>query len=89
MKGCMLKTATYLTAAAIAVGTLLGLSPGGGRAEPPGRTKTLPYVYTHWQHFTTKDGLPNDHIFAVKVNGDDVWIGTEGGGVWCVSGAPQ
>ena len=79
MKGCMLKTATYLTAAAIAVGTLLGLSPGGGRAEPPGRTKTLPYVYTHWQHFTTKDGLPNDHIFAVKVNGDDVWIGTEDG----------
>jgi ligand-binding sensor domain-containing protein len=39
----------------------------------------LPYVYTDWQHFTTKDGLPNDHIFALKVDGPKVWIGTEDG----------
>ena len=39
----------------------------------------LPYVYTDWQHFTVKDGLPNDHIFAVKVAGDKVWVGTEDG----------
>lgn len=39
----------------------------------------LPYVYTNWKHFTVKDGLPNDHIFAVEVDGNQVWIGTEGG----------
>jgi len=39
----------------------------------------LPYVYTKWKHFTTADGLPNDHIFAVKVDGPRVWIGTEDG----------
>jgi ligand-binding sensor domain-containing protein len=39
----------------------------------------LPYVYTDWQHFTVKDGLPNDHIFAVEVAGDSVWVGTEDG----------
>lgn len=39
----------------------------------------MPYVYTKWEQFTTKDGLPNDHIFAVKVDGDLVWIGTENG----------
>jgi len=39
----------------------------------------LPYVYTDWQHFTVKDGLPNDHIFAVKADGPRVWIGTEDG----------
>ncbi len=39
----------------------------------------LPYVYTKWKHLTTKDGLPNDHVFAVKVVGDKVWIGTEDG----------
>jgi hypothetical protein len=39
----------------------------------------LPYVYTRWQHFTTEDGLPDDHVFAVKAHGDRVWIGTEGG----------
>lgn len=50
----------------------VGLSQG---AEEPG----LPYVYTDWQHFTVKDGLPNDHIFYVKVHGNDVWVGTEDG----------
>jgi len=39
----------------------------------------MPYVYTEWEQYTTKNGLPNDHIFAVKVDGDRVWIGTEGG----------
>ena len=39
----------------------------------------LPYVYTNWKQFTVADGLPNDHIFAVKVHGDDVWVGTEDG----------
>jgi len=39
----------------------------------------LPYVYTRWEQFTTKDGLPNDHIFAIKAYGDKVWVGTEDG----------
>ena len=43
--------------------------------EEPG----LPYVYTQWEQYTVEDGLPNDHIFAVKVDGPMVWIGTEGG----------
>ena len=43
------------------------------------KTLGMPYVYTKWEHFTTKDGLPNDHVFAVKVHGDLVWIGTENG----------
>lgn len=44
-------------------------------ADDPG----LPYIYTEWQHFTVRDGLPNDHIFAVTVDGDNVWVGTENG----------
>ena len=39
----------------------------------------LPFVYTKWKHFTVADGLPNDHIFAVKASGPKVWIGTEDG----------
>ena len=42
-------------------------------------TPKLPYVYTHWKQFTVADGLPNDHIFAVKVDGPRVWVGTEDG----------
>lgn len=41
----------------------------------------LPFVYAKWQQFTTTDGLPNDHIFAVKSDPDrhSVWVGTEDG----------
>ena len=39
----------------------------------------LPFIYTEWEHFTVKEGLPNDHIFCVAVDGDYVWIGTENG----------
>jgi ligand-binding sensor domain-containing protein len=39
----------------------------------------LPFVYTEWEHFGTEQGLPNDHVFAVKADGPYVWIGTEDG----------
>jgi len=39
----------------------------------------LPYIYTHWRQFTTENGLPSDHVFAVKANGNDVWVGTDDG----------
>ena len=39
----------------------------------------MPFVYTNWKHFTVEDGLPNDHVFAVKADSNDVWVGTENG----------
>ncbi len=48
-------------------------------AAPNPAESRLPYVYTDWEHFTTKDGLPNDHIFAVRADGHRVWVGTEDG----------
>jgi hypothetical protein len=42
-------------------------------------TRALPYVYTKWRQFTSENGLPSDHVFAVKVNGNDVWVGTDDG----------
>ncbi|HXK59345.1 MAG TPA: regulator [Acidobacteriota bacterium] len=48
--------------------------------DPPTKSPIkLPYVYTKWKQFTTADGLPNDHIFAVEVDGPKVWVGTEDG----------
>jgi frataxin-like iron-binding protein CyaY len=32
-----------------------------------------------WQNFTTANGLPDDHVFSVLVDGDRVWAGTENG----------
>ena len=49
-----------------------------GQGGPP-KAVALPYVYTQWKHFTVKDGLPNDHIFAVKADGPKIWVGTENG----------
>ncbi|MFO1499031.1 MAG: two-component regulator propeller domain-containing protein [Verrucomicrobiota bacterium] len=45
------------------------------------QTEPLPYVYTQWEQLTTKEGLPNDHIFAIRADprGDCIWIGTEAG----------
>jgi ligand-binding sensor domain-containing protein len=45
----------------------------------PQPSNELPYVYTEWQQYTTKDGLPNDHIFAIAVEGSWIWVGTEDG----------
>ena len=55
---------------------VLTLSLVAANAAPPPK---LPYVYTRWKHFTVESGLPNDHIFAVKVDGPRVWVGTEDG----------
>jgi ligand-binding sensor domain-containing protein len=45
-----------------------------------------------WENFTTANGLPNDHVFCVLVDGPRVWAGTENGlalyenGKWKVFG---
>lgn len=33
----------------------------------------------HWENFTTANGLPDDHVFCVLVDGNRVWAGTENG----------
>jgi len=32
-----------------------------------------------WENFTTNNGLPDNHVFCVLVDGDRVWAGTENG----------
>jgi len=60
----------------ILVPLLLSVAAGASAAD---KAVKLPYVYTNWRHFTVEDGLPNDHIFAVKADGPKVWVGTENG----------
>ena len=62
-----------------ALAPVLGLALVGITAAQAQATKKLPYVYTKWKNFTVADGLPNDHIFSVKADGNRVWIGTEDG----------
>ena len=32
-----------------------------------------------WENFTTADGLPNDRVYSVCVDGDKIWAGTDNG----------
>jgi ligand-binding sensor domain-containing protein len=65
------------TAAPVLLAALAGLAFAG--SPPDNGNSKLPYIYTRWKQFTVADGLPSDHIFAVKVDGPRVWIGTEDG----------
>ena len=40
--------------------------------------KAMP-VYGNWRNFTTKDGLPSDKAYAVRIDGDRVLVGTHDG----------
>jgi len=40
--------------------------------------KAMP-VYGNWQNFTTKDGLPSDKAYAVRIDDDRVLVGTHDG----------
>ncbi|MCC7264492.1 MAG: regulator [Candidatus Latescibacteria bacterium] len=39
----------------------------------------LPRVYTRWESFGLKEGLPSDKVFCVAVDQDRVWVGTDRG----------
>jgi len=63
--------------------------PAGPWTAPPAertaleQTAELPVLerlpYTRWETFTVRDGLPADKAFALKVDGDRVWVGTTRG----------
>lgn len=36
-------------------------------------------IYGHWRNFTSKDGLPDDKAYCVRINGNKVLVGTHEG----------
>ncbi|MBN1417206.1 MAG: regulator [Planctomycetes bacterium] len=61
-----------------AIAIALGLAPCAAPAAGPPAIEE-PRVYTEWEHFFKKDGLPADKIACVAVDGDMVWAGTDKG----------
>jgi len=45
-----------------------------------------PPLYTRWVNYTTANGMPDDKVFCVAVDGDRVWAGTEDGLVLIANG---
>ncbi|MCP3937142.1 MAG: regulator [Actinomycetia bacterium] len=71
-----MKPATTTTATWGALALICACVVGSAQA---GSAPERPFVYTEWQQFNVENGLPNDHIFAVEVDGSQVWVGTENG----------
>ncbi len=61
---------------------------GPARAADPAAADP---IFSRWETLTTRDGLPDDKVTAVAVDGPTLWAGTEGGlaAVTRVSGADR
>ncbi len=77
-----MKLATILAVAFVAVG-----GSAGGQAVHPARishavtqAEAAPKMPRfRWENFTTGNGLPDNHVFSVLVDGDRIWAGTNNG----------
>lgn len=49
---------------------LASLSPAAAQGPP---------LYTKWENFTTANGMPDEKVLCVTVDGERVWAGTESG----------
>jgi ligand-binding sensor domain-containing protein len=55
-------------------------SPEGSISKTDNNVEAKPMpVYGHWRNFTTKDGLPSDKAYTVRIDGDRVLVGTHDG----------
>jgi len=72
MRKTVLKETYRYVAIAIAI---LGIGSLGFILD---ETKPLP-LYGHWRSFTSKDGLPSDKAYCVRIDGDRVLVGTHDG----------
>ncbi len=58
---------------------MLSVSVLSQTAPPGADSEKLPEVYRTWETFTTHDGLPDNDVLALRVAGDQLWVGTKGG----------
>jgi len=54
-------------------------NPGPGNSSSVIKEAKAMPIYGNWRNFTTKDGLPSDKAYAVKIDGDRVFAGTHDG----------
>jgi hypothetical protein len=64
-----------------------GLWAADGRSETA--TTANPPLITRWENFTTANGMPDDKVFCVTVDGNRIWAGTEDGLVLIEDGKVQ
>lgn len=64
----------------IIIMSVCSLAPkkSSGKAEKVKDSISMP-VYGNWRNFTTKDGLPSDKAYCVRIDGERVLVGTHDG----------
>jgi ligand-binding sensor domain-containing protein len=55
----------------------------------PGMKGQESTLYTRWENFTVSNGMPDDKVFSVAVDGENIWAGTENGLVLISKGKIQ
>jgi ligand-binding sensor domain-containing protein len=78
MRNTLLKTSLLSITAFILSGMCSLNAQPSGKTDIKDNTKPMP-VYGHWRNFTTKDGLPSDKAYCVRIDGDRVLAGTHDG----------
>jgi ligand-binding sensor domain-containing protein len=73
------RTSRRLYCARLLVSLFLLFAPLANYAHATGSSLGEPFVYNRWETYYVEQGLPNNHIFALRADGDKLWIGTEGG----------
>ncbi len=57
-----------------------GTPAGAGKAHAASASTKVPAMPRfRFENFTTANGLPDNHVFSVLVDGDRIWAGTENG----------
>jgi ligand-binding sensor domain-containing protein len=78
MRKTLLRSSFLATAAVIISGICSLNAQPSSKTDTKDDTKPMP-VYGHWRNFTTKDGLPSDKAYCVRIDGDRVLVGTHDG----------
>ena len=58
---------------------LAGDKPSAAAQDAGASAIEEPRVYTEWEGFFVKDGLPSDKVYCVAIDGEKVWVGTDNG----------
>lgn len=61
----------------LAAGTMAIIAPMAFAAPLAPAAPRMPLF--RFENFTTANGLPNDHVYAVLVDGNRIWAGTDNG----------
>jgi ligand-binding sensor domain-containing protein len=78
MKKRLLKNSLLSAVALILSGVCTLNGQPSVKSDAKDVTDKMP-VYGHWRNFSMKDGLPSDHVYCVRIDGDRVLAGTHDG----------